>query len=54
MKMKPSTTIKQQVLRQVATNLFRSDKTGRYYAIFKRKRKQVKRRVVYHFASRVN
>jgi len=43
MKHRPSTTRKQQVLRQVATNLFRSDKTGHYYAIFKRKPHQVKR-----------
>jgi hypothetical protein len=46
MKTKLLTTVKQQLLRQVATNLFRSDKTGPYSAIFKRKRKQVKRRVL--------
>ena len=33
----------QQALKQVATNLFRSDITGVYYAIFKRDRRQVKR-----------
>lgn len=42
MKSKPSTTTKQQVLKRVATNLYRSNKTGIYYTIFKRGGKQVK------------
>ena len=42
MKSKPSTTTKQQVLTRVATNLYRSNKTGIYYTIFKRGGKQVK------------
>jgi hypothetical protein len=33
----------QQVLKQVATNLFRSDVTKIFYAIFKRAGRQVKR-----------
>src|SRR5882724_4026939 len=43
MNARPSTAPKGQALKQVATNLFRSNKTGIYYAIFKRKRRQVKR-----------
>jgi hypothetical protein len=33
----------QQTLKRVATNLYRSSQSGVYYAIFKRKRRQVKR-----------
>jgi integrase len=39
----PTGSRRQQVLQHVATNLFRSDRTGIYYTIFKRKGRQVKR-----------
>jgi hypothetical protein len=45
MKNQPSNATRYQRLKQVATNLFRSERTGAYYGIFKRKGEQVKRSV---------